>query len=262
LWDSLSESDRENEPAFFPEALKEANQAVKLLRNNPADRVEALLERGCVLRDLAHLQIHNGREDEARQLATRSQDDLKRAAVLAGAIDMPRQQSLAYTSMGWLHYYLGQSSKVEEALSQACSPLPREYLFGTNGPLPAVAENGSKGSATLPYWNTLGKVELLKAYLELDDVLTSPHHKAEQENLQHAVEHITLALAYGELVADSHFDLNRAEKRLHQRFLQDNLSVKMMHHHAQQAAERLGMEQPTRFQGLLNSMFGPPDLWT
>jgi tetratricopeptide (TPR) repeat protein len=261
LWDSLSEADRESEPAFFPDALKEANQAVKLLRNNPADRVEALLERGCIFRDLAHRQMESGRADEANEFASRSQDDLKRAAVLAGAIDMPRKQALAYTNMGWLYYYLGQASQVEESLGQACRPFPREYLFGTNGPLPSIAKNGSKGEAKLPFWNTLGKVEMLRAYLDLDQAAGSPDRRRQEERLMEAAEHITLSLAYGELVAESHFDLNKAEKRLHQRFLQDNLSIRSMHTHAQRAALRLGMEQPTRFQGLLNSMFGPADLW-
>ena len=107
---------------------------------------------------------------------------------------------------------LGKVEDVEQALQQAYEPLPEEYLFPEQGPLPPMAESRQKKEAALPFWSALGKAEMLKANLALDQALnhsTNGHH---QEKLHAAAKHITLSLAYDELVADSHFELTRAER--------------------------------------------------
>jgi hypothetical protein len=262
LWDSLSEMERQHETQLFPEALKEANQAVKLLRNSPSDRVEALLERGCVYRELARLYRHQGKAEEATQFAEQSHNDLERAAVLAGAIDLPRQQALAWTNLGWLYYYLGEASKIEETLERATTPFPPEYLFPPDGPFPPMAQKEFKGEATLPFWSTLGKIEMVHAYLALDQAQAALGQEDGGGPLLEAVRHITLSLAYDELVAGSTFELIKAEERLHRRILHDDLSIRSLHRYAEQVAEERGLSQPTHFQGFLDRMFGPAELWS
>jgi tetratricopeptide (TPR) repeat protein len=261
LWSSIQEADGKK-ACFFDEALKEANQAVTLLRSNPTDRVDALLERGCVYREIARLFHQNGKAEEMQTFAQKGQEDLERVAVLAAALDLPYKQALAWTQLGWLYYYLGQREKVEEALQQAYQPLPSGYLFPNYGPLPAMAETPHQGEATLPYWSILGRAEMLRGYLALDQALAASANNENGAQLQAAVKHITLSLAYNELVSDSHSDLKRAEEGLHKRIIQDGLSIRAMHQHAQEVAKAQDLAQPTRFQDFLNRMFGPADLWT
>ena len=262
LWNSLSEDERARESGLLDEALAAATQAVGLLRSSPAERVGALLERGCIYRDLARWHHVEGKKTEAAEAAHKSQSDLERVTVLAAALDLPRQQSLAWTDLGWLDYYLGDVEDVEQALQQAYEPLPQEYLFPQQGPLPPMAESKQKREAALPFWSALGKAEMLKANLALDRALDNSANGHHQELLHAATKHFTLSLAYDELVADSHFDLTRAEERLHSRIVQDDLDISTFHQHAKQVAEEQGLNQPTRFQDFLHRMFGSADLWT
>jgi tetratricopeptide (TPR) repeat protein len=257
----LTEVERRREPEFFEEVLKEATQAVSLLRPMPADRVEALLERGCIYRDLARLHHREAKTEDAAVFAKRSARDLERMATLAAAIELPRQLALAWTNLGWLYYYLGREQELEAALQQAYQPFPQDYLFPNHGPLPPMAHEQRKSEATLPYWSTLGKAEMLKAYMSLDRVLAVSGAEEREAQLQVAVKHITLSLAYDELVAETYFDLTRAEEGLHKRILDDGLGIETLHRHAQQVAEEQDLRQPTRLQRFLTRMFGPADLW-
>jgi tetratricopeptide (TPR) repeat protein len=243
------------------EALKDANQAVSLLRSAPVDRVAALQERGCLYRELARLYDAEGRAAEVEEAARKGRDDLERAAVLAAAINLPRQQALAWIDLGWLCYYLGKTEEVQDILRKAYEPFPSDYLFSTEGPLPPMADRQRKREAALPFWGALGEAEMLRAYLALDQALAASGNPAQGEHLQAAVKHVTLALAYDELMGKSHSDLIRAEEGLHKRIVQDGLNVKVLHQHARQAAEAQGLEQPTRFQGFLNRLFGPAEFW-
>jgi tetratricopeptide (TPR) repeat protein len=261
LWNSLPEIQREGKASLFDEALKEANQAVTLLRRNPADRVDALLERGCIYREMACLYHQNGKGEETQAFAQKSREDLERVAVLAAALDFPHKQALAWTHLGWLYYYLGQTEKAEKALEEAYQPFPAGYLFPKLGPLPSMAETPHQGEATLPYWSTLGRAEMLRGYLALDQALAGSTNKENGAQLQAAVKHITLSLAYNGLVSGSHSDLDRAVEGLHRRIVRDGLNIKAMHQHAQEVAKAQDLAQPTRFQDFLNRMFGPADLW-
>ena len=262
LLDSFSAAERERDSASFEETLKEANLAVNLLRNAPADRVEALLERGCVYRDLARAHYQQNGQAEARELFEKSQKDLERVAILAGIMDQPRQQALAWTNLGWLYYYSGWSDAVDGMLDKAFDAFPEEYRFPAQGPLPAMAEGKQKREATLPYWSTLGKAEMLRGFLALDAAREANDRREAEAQVRRAVKHITLSLAYDELVADAYFDLQRAEEGLHKRILQDNLSIKALHQYAAQFAAEQELDRPTRFQQFLDRMFGPADLWT
>jgi len=261
LWHSLSEGERQREPGYFDEMLKEANQAVNLLRSTPADRVEALLERGCIYRELARLNHAQKRTEEAEEFVEKSRKDLERATVLSGVIALPRQQALAWTNLGWLYYYVDRLDDVLGVLEKTYESVPKEYLFPAEGPLPSMAQEGRQREATLPFWSTLGKTEMLKAYLSLDQALIASEKEEYNTQLGIAVEHITLSLAYNELIADAYFDLMRAEEGLHRRILHDGLKIGILHQYAQQIAEERGLKQPTRLQGFLDRMFGPADLW-
>ncbi len=262
LWNSLCERERACEAGLLDEALADATQAASCLRAHPADRVGALLERGCIYRELARWRQAQGKKREAAEAAHKSQSDLERVAVLAGALNLPRQQSLAWTDLGWLRYYLGQTQDVEQALQQAYGPLPEDYLFPQQGALPPMAEEEQKREAALPYWSALGKAEMLKANLALDQALNNSANGHHQEQICAAAKHFTLSLAYDELVADSYFELTRAEEGLHSRIVQDDLDISAFHQYARQAAEEQGLSQPTRFQDFLQRVFGPSDLWT
>ena len=260
LWNSLSETERAREASLLDEALAAATQAAGLLRSSPAERVGALLERGCIYRELARWRHGEGKREDAAEAAHKSQSDLERVTVLAAALDLPRQQSQAWTDLGWLEYYLGKEEGVERALLQAYEPLPQEYLFPEQGALPPMAESKQKKEAALPIWNALGKAEMLRANVALDQALSNSANGHHKELLHAAAKHFTLSLAYDELVANSHFELTRAEEGLHQRIVQDDLDVGAFHQYARQVAEEQGLSQPTRFQDFLHRMFGSADL--
>jgi tetratricopeptide (TPR) repeat protein len=262
LWNSLCDDERVREAGLLDEALAAATQAAGLFRSSPAERVGALLERGCIYRELARWRHAEGRKEEAAEAAHKSQSDLERVTVLAAALDLPRQQSLAWTDLGWLGYYLGKVEDVELALQHAYETLPEEYLFPERGALPPMAESKQKKEAALPFWSALGKAEMLKANLALDQALNNSTNGHHQEQLHAATKHITLSLAYDELVADSHFELTQAEGGLHARFVQDDLDISTFHQHARQVAEEQGLSQPTRFQDFLQRMFGSADVWS
>jgi tetratricopeptide (TPR) repeat protein len=261
LWNSLTDDERTHQLDFFDEALREANQAVSLLRNSPTDRVDALIERGCTYRELARLYHLCQDPQQSRNYAQKSQADLERAAVLAGAIDIPGHQALAWTNVGWLHYYLGNTDEVHKSLEQAYAACPEEYLFPDHGPTPPMADPARRSEAALPYWNTLGKAEMLKAYIALDQAREAKEGDDYDARLRVAVRGITFSLAYDELIADAYFDLTRAEEALHRRILHDGLSIGLLHEQACQVAEANGLEVPTRFQRFLTRMFGPMELW-
>jgi hypothetical protein len=141
------------------------------------------------------------------------------------------------------------------------SVVPAGYVFPPQGKLPEMARDGRKAEACLPFWTSLGKAEMLKAYVALDQVQTVVSPGEGEVRLKEAVVHITLALAYHEQLSDEHFDLNQAEANLHRRILQDMLGIGRLHSYACQAAEELRLEPPTRFQTFLDRMFGPADLW-
>ena len=122
-----------------------------------------------------------------------------------------------------------------------------------------MAERKQKKEAALPIWTALGKAEMLRANLALDQALSNSANGNHGRLLREAAKHFTLSLAYDELVSDSHFDLTRAEEGLHARIVQDDLDISSIHQHARQVAEEQGLSQPTRFQDFLHRMFGAAD---
>jgi tetratricopeptide (TPR) repeat protein len=250
------------DPRLLATALKEANQAVNLLKNNPPDRVAALIERGCLHRDLARRYYLLHREVEAVQSARKSRRDLERAAALAGAMDLADQYALAWVNLGWLWYYAGQIQEAQQALATGLSAIPPDYLFPVYGPQPRMAEETRRDEARLSFWSTLGNAEILRVHIALDRSRSAPDEGQRAEKVREAVRYATLSLAYNEHVARECFDIARAEEGLHTRILQDHLNVEELHRYAGQVAETQGLRQPTRFQSFLNRMFGPSDIWT
>jgi hypothetical protein len=184
-------------------------------------------------------------------------------------MNLPSLQALAQTNLSWLYYYVEQPEKAVKTIQQAYGPMPREYLFSSNGPMPRMAGKERRSEASLPFWSTLGKAEMLQAYMALDQARVATNGTGNDagngtgngDHLLAAVRHITYSLTYDAQVAETYFDLTRAESGLHKRILQDNLSIRALHRRAQQVAEEQGLEQPTRFQWFLNRMFGTADLW-
>lgn len=264
LWGSLTEEEKKREPKSksLAEALEEAHQAVNFLKNDPPGRVEALIERGCIHREIARDHHQQERTAKAEKSTQKSQKDLEDAAALAREIGLPSQQTLAWTNLGWLYYYIGRTDKAQEALKQAYSPIPEKYLFPSHGPIPPMAQEERKREARLPFWSTLGKAEMLKAHIALDEAHIALDKEEREKKLREAAKHITLSLAYDEQIADEYFDITRAEGGLHGRILRESLGIEDLHRHAQQVAEEQGLEQPTRFQKFLDRMFGPAELWT
>jgi tetratricopeptide (TPR) repeat protein len=253
----------------FDEALKEANQAVNLLKNYPADRVAALIERGCMYREIARVYRLTGETVATVAAVDSSEADMRRAAILAGAMDLPDQAALAWINLAWLWYHVGQIEPAFEAMAEARSLIPAEYAFPEPLPegrhegerWPPIAEGTRKDEARLPFWNILGKAEMLASYAALDGARVAKGAKKQGEYLRDAVRHATLSLAYDELVSDAHFELVRAEGSLHRRILDDEVSIGDLHRYADEAAHQHGLHQPTRFQEFLARMFGPASLW-
>jgi tetratricopeptide (TPR) repeat protein len=262
LWASLPDAEKSREVCLVDEALNDANQAVSLLRAAPVDRVAALQERGCIYRELARLYQAEGRTAEAEEVVRKGRDDLERAAVLGAAINLTRQQALAWIDLGWLSYYLGKTEEVHDTLRKAYEPFPSDYRFPAQGSTPPMADAQHRQEAALPLWGALGEAEMLGAHLALDQAMVVSDNGSQEEPLLAAVKHITLSLAYHELMGESQFELIRAEENLHKRIIQDGFSIKLLHQHALQVAKAQGLQQPTRFQGFLTRLFGPADLWT
>jgi hypothetical protein len=262
LWNSLADEERSQEPNVLLGALREADQAVNLLWANPADKVEALLERGCIYGEIARWHDWQGREDQAHRAAARSHKDAEGAASLAAAFGHPGQQALAWVHLAWLHYYLGQMDQVQAALAQASAVIPPEYLLPVHGAIPLLTQASRQDEACLLLYTALGQGEMLRAYMALDRAQAGPGAKEQKGTLQAAVGHISLSLYYLGQVARDHVALARAEEGLHQRILQDALSPDDLHPCARQAALEHGMARPSRFQEFLNRVFGPADLWS
>jgi hypothetical protein len=243
------------------EALKDANQAVNLLKSTPASRVTALIERGCMHREIARAHYAKQMVAEAVKAARKSQEDLERAAALAGAMDLFDQQALAWTNLGWLWYYTGQNDQVHQALQRVYRTVPADYLFPDHDGIPPMAAEKRIREASLPFWSTLGKAEMLQAYIALDMARHAADDPEQDEKLVEAAQHITLSLAYDEQVAGEYF-ATRAERDLHKRILNDNLAIGSLHRFADEIAARRRLKQPTRFQEFLTRMFGPKDLWS
>lgn len=256
----LSGDEGDRQARALDEALKEANQAVNLLKNTPPDRVAALIERGCMHREIARVHYLQQRAAEVVKAARKSQQDLERAAALAGAMDLHDQQALAWTNLGWLLYYTGQVGEAQEAIQKTYRSIPADYFFPERGTLPAMAQEKRKHEARLPFWSTLGKVEMLQAYIALDQAQMTSDASEQADRLKEATRHLTLSLAYDAQVADEYF-VTRAEEGLHRRILQDNLDIGQLHDFAHQVAEEQGLARPTRFQEFLARMFGPGKLW-
>lgn len=261
LLTSSVDDSRQVNPQMVEESLKGINHAVNLLKNNPPDRVAALIERGCLHREIARWHYLRNRELEAVRSARSSRRDLQRTIVLAGAMDLPDQAAAAWTNLGWLWYYARQMGMATKALEEVYALIPAGYQFSPSGPLPSMAREPSKSEARLPFWSALGKAEMLQAYMALDRALEARDEEVHEAALSEAVSHITLSLAYDEQIAEEHFDVTRAEDGLHKRIRQDGLSIWRLHRHAQKAAEARRLTQPTRFQAFLNQMFGPAELW-
>lgn len=249
------------QPEIADQALKEANHAVNLLRHNLPDRVAALIERGCMYREIARSFALQNRGEQVFKARIASQRDLERTIALAGAMDLPDQAAAAWTNLGWLWYYTGQPDGALHTLKQVYAIIPPDYLFPDPGPLPPLAQPGQKSEARLPFWSVLGKAEMLRAYIALDHALEAEDEESHDERLYVAVNHITLALAYDEQIADEFFDITRAEDGLHKRILRDGLSIWRLHQQARAVAMKRGLAQPTRFQAFLGRMFGPAELW-
>jgi tetratricopeptide (TPR) repeat protein len=248
-------------PQSLDAALKEANLAVNLLKGSPTDRVQALIERGCLHREIA--RVHYARQQEAKAVraARGSQRDLERAAALAGATNLLDQQALALTDLAWLWYYTGQIRKARHTLRQAKDSVPSDYWLPDQGGLPRRTDSTRRGEACLPFWTTLGKGEMLRAYIALDQGSSVFDTTERKKGLQEAVHHISCSLAYNELFADEHFFMTRAEESLHNRILHDRIEISDLHLYAQKAADELRLDQPTRFQRFLGRLFGPAELW-
>lgn len=259
---SAVEEEIRRDPKALAEAVKEANQAVNLLRNNPPDRVAALIERGCLYRDLARGLYQMHRPVEAVKATQQSRSDLERAAVLAGAMDLPDQRALAWVNLAWLWYYAAQVEEADAALCQGYSSIPADYVFPAHGPQPKMAEDRRKEEARLSFWSTLGKAEMLRAHIALDRARQAGEEEERAQRMREAVKHATLSLAYNSHIAYECFDVTRAEEGLHKRILDDHLNIGELHRYAQQVAEAQGLPQPTRFQLFLDRMFGTADLWT
>jgi hypothetical protein len=261
LWDSLSDEERSQEPNVLLDALREVDLAVNLLWANPADKVEALLERGCIYGEIARWHDWQGREDQAHRAAARSHKDAEGAAGLAAAFGHPGQQALAWVHLAWLHYYLGQIDQVQAALTQASAAIPPEYLLPAQGAIPLMAQISRPDEACLLLYTALGRGEMLRAYMALDRVQAALDAREQKGTLQAAVGQISLSLYYLGQVAGDHVELARAEEGLHQRILQDGLRPDDLHPCARQAALEHGVARPSRFQEFLNRVFGPADLW-
>ena len=257
----LAEEEREQQPQDFDEALKEANQAVNMLKDSPPERVMSLIERGCLLREMARGHYLESREVQAVRAARGSQRDLERAATLAGALELPDQQALAWTNLGWLWYYAGQIGEAGESLQKAFSVVPPGYVLSSQSAVPPMAHEERMGEACLAFWSSLGRAEMLRAYIAMDQARAASGSEKRQQKFKKAVKHATLSLAYHEQIADEHFDMTRAEAGLHRRILQDRLSITGLHLYAESVAEEEGLGKPTRFQRFLDRMFGPADLW-
>ena len=257
LWASYTVEEKEGEWdeskkkwKLLDRALGEATKAVERLKKPPFFYVEALMERGCLYREVAREYYRIGNVNRAKEAANQSEQDFQRTIKLAEEYALPFITALAWVNLAWMFYYIKRLEKARNSLEKAYSVIPYKELEK------AIAKYGSSirpDKCICPLWSTLGKAEMLKAWLAMDE-----------RDLEEASKHITLSLAYDEKLAPEHFDIIRAERIVSERLRRMNLGLqelRRLYRYAREAAQNYNLKQPTRFQRLLQNTFGPSNVW-
>jgi len=238
-----------------------ADQAVEIFRHEvlePLRLVEALLELGCVYRNLARLRCEHPKAvgDSLEDLIQKAEDALRETAELA-ADSFPYRQVDALVNLAWLYFWVEmEESKVEQVLEEALAPIPEEYYFTKGGP-PAVERPNTT------FWVQMGKAELLRGLLALKAYRSEPRMPGgvRDEGLwKQVTEHFALALAYDNLFAEAFRDLRRAKDTMYENLNGINVEeLRALYRVVDETAQKYQFEKPPAMLTFLEDYFGRPE---
>ncbi|HEY76238.1 MAG TPA: AAA family ATPase [Thermoflexia bacterium] len=267
------------------------------LLTSPDRQVEALIELGCVYRDLLKFLMREIREipDEHRRSLPREMpagygehlEDLKsrleqlgeqtleNAADLAGKSRILYRKMEALVNLAWLYYYLDpldpgrmdyletdEEGKVERKLQEAEKVRPKEYEIRE-----FVKSKPAREQVVLPFLIQSGKAELLRGQIAFNRY----QNGGKEDNLKEAVRHYLLSLAYDAMFFTHSFrDMRRGMDRIYERLCQLRpRDLRKVWEWTEQFEEEYGLGEMivdektgwkgSRFKRFLADSFGPPE---
>ncbi|RLC92064.1 MAG: hypothetical protein DRI77_13255, partial [Chloroflexi bacterium] len=265
--------EQKQDPELLRQAIERARQGLEIFAHRGAvDRqVEALIELGCAYRDLA--KVLRGPilrpEDvnpDAKALADKGKQALKKAAEIAPRGEIAYRQVDALVNLAWLHYYIFEDQYILEnpqsPLVQAESIVPKSYYIT---PVRVTSRGERRGGtpqlereqAIFPFLAQMGKAQLLRGQIAFNRF----EREEKKENLNEALEHYTLSLAYDTLFYEETFrDMRRAMDRIYERLnTLDPATLKIVYDIVESVEEKYGLEE-SRMTRFLRESFGSREM--
>jgi tetratricopeptide (TPR) repeat protein len=200
--------------ALAEEAVKIFTEQVK----QPLRLAEAHIEVGCVYREWArHLPANN---PERAEKVKHSQAAYEAAVAVAKEWGYEYRAIDALVNMAWLYYYVGETEKAREVLSQRVRKrLGDEHLY--------TKEHGVDESHAPTSWNwvQLGKANVLLGMNYFDQYKQADTIKDRlqaEERLRQAAHNWTLSMAYNSLYGKDFRDFTKGREEVYERLEQLN----------------------------------------
>lgn len=227
---ALSEAHRRSTDApgvYFPDEKFErlqlaeefARTAVDIFRDDVKEKlrlIEALIELGCVYRNLARLYPEYHAEGlDQEKLIQQSEAALREAVVLA-TDPFPYLHADALVDLAWLYYYVSRSDQAKEVLNEELTRIVPDKYWIKEGLGVPPEDDRERLYASL--WVQLGKVEVLRGLIAREEYDRKPSVKdgvRDEKLWAQVAEHFTLALAYSELFAEDYRGLRTAKNSLY-----------------------------------------------
>ncbi len=244
---------------LFDRAVSLAGEAVAIFREQVPERerlVEALIELGCAYRDWMRIRGREGYPNDQDPPPAVLLHDGQKAfeEAIAQAQDAFAHRAVdAQVNLAWLHFYAEELQRAEETARAVLDrPEVQPYLICEGKGVPNV-------SRPQPFfWTQLGKLHLLLGRIAMKQYDTADG-AGQITLIRDAAEHFTLALAYDYQFAEDFRDLRRGKETIYNALKGFNLQSEFPEfvRGMEQAAEKYGLEQPTRLQRFVEEAFGP-----
>lgn len=240
--------DRYNEATekMLQEAIEHAQEAQKLLTEEPIRWLEATIELGCNYRSQVYYLRKIDVNFDVTEAADKSRQALSSASSKAKEIGTLYLEMDALINQAWLEYYLEvyyrwmssdalepQSKRARTAAGEACTVLlnkaeklfPANYYIVESSGKPQFDDDQKINGEDIivPLFSRYGKLQLLRgqrAFNEFEHQRDNEKQplKETKEHLHQAIEHYTLSLAYDNLIDKRPFrDKQRAKERIYER---------------------------------------------
>jgi len=196
-------------------AQEYAEESAQIFREDvkePLSLIEALIEVGCVHRELVRGYVVEKKQEEIDRHKRASEAAFEELVEIATDGAFKYRAVDAYVNWMWLYYYAGESEQVDKIGNSLIEEIPPEYLF-----VPKEAPRTPESPQSW-FWVQLGKARLLYGMVHFDAYCSE---RAElkrkglaaedaRPQLAAAFEDWALSLAYNRRYSDSFRDLERA----------------------------------------------------